>query len=62
MTVANSKVKIVYDMGDDKTESKTINNVNPEADSTDLADTIDLFTALQDRAVKEVQRIDTTII
>ena len=62
MTVANSKAKIIYDMGDNKTETKTINNVNPEAGSAELADTISQFTALQNRTVKEVQRVDTTVI
>ena len=59
---SSTKVKINYDLGDNKTASRTISNINPEATSENLAATAEKFNSMQKRTVKSVERIDTTVI
>ncbi len=59
---AGRKVKAIYDMGDDKTESKTFNNINPESDDTALMTMVNQLTGLQNRTVKSVECTDTRVV
>ncbi len=59
---ASTKLKITYDAGDDKTTSKTYNNFNPEATNANLLSTAEKLNSLQEKTVKSVERIDTTVI
>lgn len=62
MTASSTKLKITYGTEDTSDGSKTLNNMNPEATSENLVATANKFAALQKRVVREVARIDTTII
>ncbi len=60
--MADRKLKITRDMGEGKTESKTIGNINPEADNEALLTTANQLAGLQNNTVKTVECIDTTVI
>lgn len=53
-----SKMKLAFE---DK-GSKTINNVNPEAEDADVKATADLLIGLQTREVATVSRIDERVL
>ena len=59
---ASTKLKITYDAGENKTSSKTYNNLNPEATNANLMTTAEKLNSLQTNTVKSVERIDTTVI
>lgn len=59
---ASTKMKITYDMGDNKTASKTFSNLNPEATDANLLTTAQKLNSLQTNTVKNIERIDTTVI
>ena len=59
---ASTKLKITYQVGENKTSSKTLSNMNPEATNANLQTTAEKLNSLQSKTVKSVERIDTTVI
>ena len=55
-------MKIAYGTADASDGSKTFSNMNPEASNENLVTTAEKLTALQDKTMLQVQRIDTDII
>ncbi len=60
--MATTKVKVVYGAVESNEGSKTYGNLSPEASNESLAQAIGQFNGLQTKPVKELQRIDTTVI
>lgn len=56
---ATSSIKTVYDLGNNKTESKVYSNINPAASDADVAAAAAQINNLQSKAVKKVMRIDS---
>lgn len=56
---ATTSLKTVYDLGNNKTESKIYHNFNPTASDADVAAVAAQINNLQNKAVKEVIRIDS---
>ena len=59
---ASTKLKITYQVDENKTSSKTLSNMNPEATNANLQTTAEKLNSLQSKTVKSVERIDTTVI
>ena len=59
---ASTKMKIVYGTEEKADGSKTFNNMNPEASNESLVATANKFVSLQNKVVKSIERIDTTVI
>ena len=59
---ANTKLKITYQTDENKTTSKTLSNMNPEATNANLLTTAEKLNGLQSKTVKSVERIDTTVL
>ena len=59
---ASTKLKITYQVDENKTSSKTLRNRNPEATNANLQTTAEKLNSLQSKTVKSVERIDTTVI
>lgn len=60
---SSTKVNITYEHTDGSKESRSINNVNPEATNEDLLSMTNKFVGLQDAAVKTLKaakRVDST--
>ncbi len=59
---ATTKVRVLY--GDDEVNqgSRTYGNLSPEATNENLVLAINQFNQMQEKPVKEMQRIDTTVI
>ena len=60
--MANTKLKISYGTEENPDGSKTFNNMNPEATNEALVSTANTFVSLQNKQVREISRIDTTVI
>jgi hypothetical protein len=61
-TMANTKLKISYGTEENPDGSKTFSNINPESSNEDLVSTAQKFVSLQEKAVRTIERIDTTTI
>ena len=62
MSTSNTKLKISYGTEEAADGSKTFNNMNPEATNEALVSTANKFVSMQNKQVREIARIDTTII
>ena len=62
MTASSTKMKITYGTAEEADGSKTFNNMNPEATSEALVATANKFVSLQNKTIKSIERIDTTVI
>jgi len=62
MSTSNTKLKITYGTEEEADGSKTLNNMNPEATNENLVATANKFVSMQNKTVREISRIDTTII
>ncbi len=59
---STTKMKVSYGTEETPDGSKTFNNVNPESTNEALVSTANKFVGLQNKTVKSIERIDTTII
>ena len=59
---ASTKLKITYQVDENKKKKKTLSNMNPEATNANLQTTAEKLNSLQSKTVKSVERIDTTVI
>jgi len=62
MSTSNTKLKITYGTEEAADGSKTLNNMNPEATNENLVATANKFVSMQNKTVREISRIDTTVI
>ena len=62
MSTSSTKLKITYGTAEEADGSKTFNNMNPEATNEALVSTANTFVSLQNKQVREISRIDTTVI
>ena len=62
MSTSNTKLKITYGTAEEADGSKTFNNMNPEASNEALVSTANTFVSLQNKEIREISRIDTTVI
>ena len=62
MSTSNTKLKITSGTEEAADGSKTLNNMNPEATNENLVATANKFVSMQNKVIKSVERIDTTVI
>lgn len=55
-----TNVKLSLDAGNDKTTTKTINNINPDATAENLATMANRLAGMQKKGLLGVKRVDTS--
>ncbi|MBQ2859212.1 MAG: hypothetical protein IJE82_02510 [Alphaproteobacteria bacterium] len=59
---STTKMKVNYGTEETPDGSKTINGINPESSNENLVSTANKFGAMQNKTIRSVERIDTTVI
>lgn len=56
---ATCSLKVKYNLGNDKTETKTYGNISPSANDADVAAVAAQINNLQNKVVEAIYRVDT---
>ncbi len=59
---STTKMKVSYGTEETPDGSKTFNNVNPESTNEALVSTANHFGSMQNKTIRAIERIDTTVI